>query len=251
MGMTFPIYLWIGPVPIHPHFLFELLAYSSGFVAYRVVRARWDDPLPAEQRWTVIAAATFGAAIGSKLLYWASDPSGFAANWQDAFYAMGGKSVLGAVAGGLIAVELVKRREGIEAATGDLFAVPLAFGIGIGRIGCFLTGLDDHTHGLPASLPWAVDLSDGIPRHPAQLYEILFVWVLGGVLLWAGGRRLPAGMLFRMFILAYATFRIGLEFIKPGVPLLGLNALQWAALGMLVWAGLQLANGRQRMLARG
>ena len=31
---------------------------------------------------------------------------------------------------------------------GDLFAVPLAVGIAVGRVGCYLTGLDDHTYGL-------------------------------------------------------------------------------------------------------
>ena len=234
--MAFPFYFWVGPVPLHPHLLFEVLAYISGFIVYRVLRARWGDLLPAEQRWTVIAAAAFGAAIGSKLLYWASDPGEFAAHWQDAFYLMGGKSVLGAIAGGLVAVELVKRRSGVTPATGDLFAVPLAVGIGIGRIGCFLTGLDDHTYGVATSLPWAVDFGDGIPRHPTQLYEMLFVWVMGAALLRAGGRNLPTGALFRLFILAYAVFRFGLEFIKPGVLLLGLNAIQWIALGMLIWA---------------
>jgi len=39
--------------------------------------------------------------------------------------------------------------------------VPLAVGIAVGRIGCFLTGLDDHTYGLPTTLPWAVDFGDG------------------------------------------------------------------------------------------
>ncbi len=50
---------------------------------------------------------------------------------------------MGGLAGGLIAVELVKKRFGVTAGTGDLFAIPLAVGIAIGRIGCFLTGLPD------------------------------------------------------------------------------------------------------------
>lgn len=53
---------------------------------------------------------------------------------------------------------------GIRTSTGDLLALPLAVGITIGRIGCFLTGLSDGTFGRPSSLPWAVDFSDGI-RH--------------------------------------------------------------------------------------
>ena len=66
---------------------------------------------------------------------------------------MGGKSVVVGLLGGFVAVEWVKRRIGVRRSTGDLFVIPLAVGIAIGRIGCFLTGLDDHTHGLPADLP--------------------------------------------------------------------------------------------------
>src|SRR5207302_8689881 len=112
----------------------------------------------------------------------------------------------GGLVGGFLAVEWIKRRLGVTRSTGDVFAIPLAVGIGIGRIGCFLTGLDDHTHGLPASLPWAVDYGDGIPRHPAQLYEIAFVWLLA-LLLAAVTRRLHReGDVFRLFICAYMGF---------------------------------------------
>ena len=38
--------------------------------------------------------------------------------------------------------------------TGDLFVVPLCVGTAIGRIGCFLSGLEDRTYGTPTSLPW-------------------------------------------------------------------------------------------------
>src|SRR5258708_616262 len=92
--------------------------------------------------------------------------------------------------------------------SGDGFAIPVAVGIGIGRIGCVLAGLDDPTHGLPTSLPWAVDYGDGIPRHPAQLYEIAFVWLLAfGLAYYA---RLPRreGDLFRAFMVAYLGFRL-------------------------------------------
>src|SRR5207253_2512113 len=134
------------------------------------------DAIAEADRWSVVAAAAVGAALGGKLLYWASDPGLTASHWQDPIYLIGGKSIVGALVGGLIAVELLKRSIGLTRSTGDLFAVPVAVGIGIGRIGCFLTGLDDHTHGLPTSLPWAVDFGDGVPRHPAQLYETAFVW---------------------------------------------------------------------------
>jgi len=81
--------------------------------------------------------------------------------------------VVGAIVGGTVAVEIVKRRMGITRRTGDLFAVPLAVGIAIGRIGCFLAGPLDDTSGIQTSLPWAID-----SRHPVQLYEIVAMTVL-------------------------------------------------------------------------
>jgi prolipoprotein diacylglyceryltransferase len=91
---------------------------------------------------------------------------------------MGGKTIVGALVFGLISVELIKRYIGLRESTGDLYAIPLALGIAIGRIGCFLTGLSDDTYGTPTSLPWAVDFGDGVPRHPTQLYEIIFLLAL-------------------------------------------------------------------------
>jgi phosphatidylglycerol---prolipoprotein diacylglyceryl transferase len=91
---------------------------------------------------------------------------------------MGGKTIVGALIFGLISVELMKRYIGVRRSTGDLYAIPLALGIAIGRIGCFLTGLSDNTYGTPTNLPGAVNFGDGIPRHPTQLYEIIFLLIL-------------------------------------------------------------------------
>src|SRR5207244_3111968 len=101
-----------------------------------------------------------GACVGGKLLYWASDPWLMLSHSQDPIFLMGGKSVVGALVGALIAVEWMKLRIGLTRHTGDLFAIPAAVGIAIGRVGCFLTGLDDETYGIPASLPWAIDFGD-------------------------------------------------------------------------------------------
>jgi prolipoprotein diacylglyceryltransferase len=107
----------------------------------------------------------------------------------------------------------------------------------IGRIGCFTSGIAEPTYGLPTDLPWAMDLGDGIPRHPTALYEILF---LG--LLWWGLYRLQqhffliSGAYFQIFMTAYLLYRFGIEFVRPGVDLLwGINVLQWACLGGLVY----------------
>src|SRR4051812_49460647 len=60
---------------------------------------------------------------------------------------------------------------GISGRTGARFALPLAVGVAVGRLGCYFAGLDDFTYGTPTALPWGHDFGDGILRHPVQLYE--------------------------------------------------------------------------------
>lgn len=80
-------------------------------------------------------------------------------------------------------MELTKRWVGWKHSTGDDFVYPLILGMGLGRIGCFLTGLDDHTYGTATSWVTGVDFGDGVLRHPTQLYEIVFLIVLALLLI--------------------------------------------------------------------
>ena len=183
--MHFPVYLKLFGFGLHPHFLFESLGYSIGFLVFRLLKTRFGDVVPGNDRWSVIAAAAFGAAVGSKVLYWLEDPQRIITHWNNFQLVWGGKTVVGGLIGGLIAVEWTKKKLNIRERTGDLFAVPLCVGTAIGRIGCFLTGLEDDTYGRPTSLAWGIDFGDGIKRHPTQIYEIFFLVVLAGLLLFA------------------------------------------------------------------
>jgi len=42
--MEFPVYLWMGPVALHPHWVFEILGYLAGSRLYLVLRGRGDTP---------------------------------------------------------------------------------------------------------------------------------------------------------------------------------------------------------------
>jgi phosphatidylglycerol---prolipoprotein diacylglyceryl transferase len=218
------------------HWIFESLAYAAGFWLYRRDRRRAGDFLTTPDRFTVIAAAVTGAAIGSKLLYWLEDPAMTLQHWSELAYLFSGKTIIGALLGGTMVVEWLKSRAGIRRRTGDLFALPLTAGIAIGRIGCFLAGLPDHTYGLPTGLPWGVNFGDGIRRHPTQLYEVLFMIILAAWIVRL--RSLPhrEGDLFRTFLVCYLGFRLAVDFWKPGVPFAGLTAIQWACvLGILTY----------------
>ena len=236
--MSFPVYVPLGSLRLHPHFVFESLAYLLGFRLFLELRRRRGDPVAESVRTSVLAGAALGAALGSKLLYWAQQPSLTLAHRGDLLFLLGGKSIVGGLLGGLVGVELAKRLAGETRSTGDLFVLPLCLGMAVGRIGCFLTGLADHTYGVATALPWGVDFGDGIPRHPTQLYEI--AW-LGLAALWSERRRaLPhaPGDPFRGFMLLYLGFRLGVEALKPDPgEYLGLTGIQLAALaGLLYYA---------------
>lgn len=221
----------------HPmlHTVFESLAYVAGYTLYRRDRGRAGDVVTEEQRWSVIAAAAVGALAGSRALGLLEQAPRIQISLAMVMLPGGGKTIVGGLLGGWLAVELVKRLQGIKSRTGDLFAVPLCVGIAIGRIGCLLAGLADDTYGKATSLPWAVDFGDGIGRHPTQAYEFVFLLLLAGVLRWMGTQPHREGMLFRVFLMAYLGWRLLIDFLKPQPLVSGMNWIQWSCVaGMVV-----------------
>jgi prolipoprotein diacylglyceryltransferase len=175
-----------------------------------------------------------GALLGSRLLGLAEQGPTIEAAWRSGHLMMlllspGGKTIVGGLLGGWLGVEIVKRSSGIHRRTGDLVALPLCVGIAVGRIGCLLAGLADDTFGKPTSLPWAVDLGDGIGRHPVQVYEILFLILLG--LMVSTRAKLPEGARFRIFLGGYLAWRLVIDFLKPQPLIDGMNLIQWSCVG--------------------
>ncbi len=212
-----------------------MLAYGAGFLLYRRLRTTVGDLVPDGTRWTVIAAAVIGAALGARLLNCLIASPQDLLHWQTTAPFLEGKTIVGALIVGLIAVELAKRLVGEKRSTGDLFAAPLALGIAIGRIGCFLEGLPDQTYGNPTSLPWGVDFGDGIRRHPTQIYESLFAILLLAFLLKMLRRPHRDGDVFKAFMVAYMAWRLAIDFLKPYPDWYGLGGIQWACLCMLLY----------------
>ncbi len=233
------------PNLFHPelHAPFEALGYLAGYLLYRRARTLQGDTLPDDRRWVVIAAAV-GALLGSRILGLAEQAPTLGFHWRD-LLVPGGKTIVGGILGGWLAVEIAKRLSGIRTHTGDLFAIPLCLGIAIGRIGCFLAGLPDDTYGTPTSMPWGVDFGDGIPRHPTQLYEIAFLLALAWLLHRWSRRPHPEGVLFRAFLAAYLTWRLAIDFLKPQPHIAGMNLIQWACAAGLI--ALALSASRLQM----
>ena len=97
----------------------------------------------------------------------------------------------------------------------------VAIGLGLGRIGNFING---ELYGRVTSLPWGMVFpnSDGLPRHPSQLYEFF----LEGVCLFFISKFILKvqkhdGITFWSFIGSYGIFRFMLEFVRQPDPQLG------------------------------
>jgi phosphatidylglycerol:prolipoprotein diacylglycerol transferase len=251
--MRFPVYFHLFGLALHPHMVMELLAYSGGFQLYLLLRRRWPNreaALPIEQAMWVIVGGVFGAAAGSKVLAWLESAQHYWTERDNLAVLLGGKTIVGGLLGGWAGVEIAKKRLGVRHSTGDVYVFPLIVGMCVGRVGCFLTGLSDHTYGDYTSLPWAIDFGDG-PRHPTQLYEIAFLLLLGVALLLRLHSIAFNGELFRLLMLAYLSFRFGVEFIKPSdKPLGALSFIQVASLLGAAWCAFSLCRGWRPSLQR-
>jgi phosphatidylglycerol:prolipoprotein diacylglycerol transferase len=223
----------LSPHPLlHP--IFETLGYALAYAVYRRSRAPGaGDTLEDEQQWLILAVAAIGALLGSRILGLLEQVFRLHITWRT-FLVPGGRTTVGGLLGGWIAVGLIKRLRGIRARTGDLFAVPLCLGIAIGRIGCFLAGPADGTYGAATSLPWGVNFGDGVFRHPTQLYEILFLSALGFALHRYNEKPHPEGAAFRIFLATYLAWRLLIDFLKPQPLIFGLNLIQWACVAGIV-----------------
>jgi phosphatidylglycerol:prolipoprotein diacylglycerol transferase len=231
--MTFPVDFHLGSMTIHAHQLFESLGYAVGGLLYLRLGKRFPGPhLHDERGLWIIIGCLLGALVGSKALaivesihhYWPmrDDPRVF----------LGGKTIVGGLAGGWLGVEIAKKAVGIRQRGGDRFVFPILAGLAIGRIGCFLAGLDDHTYGNFTNLPWAVNFGDG-PRHPTQIYEIIFCILQAAALLIRLRKPIRSGEIFRMFFAGYFAWRFLVEFIKPRETYFGLSPIQMMSIVMV------------------
>lgn len=197
------------------HYVFESAAYMIGFRLYSARRARVDGDPQSITTLVLAVGAIFGAVFGAKFVFWLQEPELVGALVADPRALIGGKTVVGGFIGGRLGVELAKKVMGVTTSTGDAFVTPMTIGLVLGRIGCFLSGLHDGTHGIVTSLPWGFDYGDGVLRHPTQLYEVLAVAGLWGVIQVIRPYLRRDGDRFRLWLAGYLVFRLCVEALKP------------------------------------
>jgi phosphatidylglycerol:prolipoprotein diacylglycerol transferase len=224
---------------VNLHVLFESLGMVVGFRYFIWLRQRQPDRINDRNRIWVMIGAAFGALVFSRLVGALENPPNLLHTRHPLLYLYANKTIVGALLGGLLAVEITKKIIHERNSSGDLFTYPLILAIMIGRIGCFTSGMEEETYGIPTHFFLGMNLGDGIPRHPVTLYEIAFLGLLWlGLMAISRRPQLINGYRFQLFMIAYLTFRFFLDFIKPRyVVVAGLGTIQLCCLiGLLYYS---------------
>lgn len=111
----------------------------------------------------------------------------------------------------------------------------------IGRIGCTLNGC---CYGTYTSLPWGIQYTNPASLgygagvvHPTTVYEILFGLAAFALLMKLRNRLRPDGSVYAIYLSLYAAWRIGIDFIRDGIPFLfGLHEAQVISIVVLLIA---------------
>ncbi|WP_452230519.1 MULTISPECIES: prolipoprotein diacylglyceryl transferase [unclassified Lacinutrix] len=213
--------------PINIHLVLEYLAFFIAFRYYVFLRRNSTDTINTNNRLSIILGAALGALIGSRLVGFLENPF-IALTQANIIEILNTKTIMGGLFGGLLGVELAKKIIGEKTSSGDLFTFPILLGIFIGRVGCFLSGINEFTYGKETASFLGMDLGDGILRHATSLYELVFLVLLFFLLKQIKNKTvLKNGELFKIFMLSYFGFRFFIEFLKPNVfYVFGLSSIQ-------------------------
>ncbi len=177
----------LGPLTLYTWGLFVGLGFSAGYLLLLYLAKRKN--LAPEKIAGLALAIFLGGALGAKTLPMALAPGGFFHNLNLLFSQHSGAAFMGGLIGailfGVAYIKIVKlnspplnlplergeKKRGLGFwAIADLLVLPLALGIGIGRIGCIL--INEH-QGAVTNLPWGILWPDGLARHPVGIYESL------------------------------------------------------------------------------
>lgn len=237
-------YLHIFGFSIPSYGIMMALAFGTGLYYCYKQQARLG--LAKDKIFDLIFWIIVGAMIGGKILYIWFNYDAFAASnliekirFGFVFY--------GGLIGGFIAgiIWLKKNKRPLLPAM-DFFAVPIAFGHAIGRIGCFLAGC---CYGKIAHNFLGVKYTDPeslVPQHlhdvslyPVQLMETVLLLTLSLILFKFYKKAHKQGVIFAGYLLGYGIIRFVLEYFRfddRGTGILGLSPSQTISVIMIIAA---------------
>ena len=164
----------------------------------------------------------------------------------------------GGAIGILIAMSLYVRRYGVNYLwLADRLVIVGALCGGFIRLGNLF---NSEIYGLPTSVPWAFIFTnvDQYPRHPTQVYEALFYFLLFGLLFFGYKKGYfvgPNGIVLGWSLILLFTFRFVIEFLKVDQEVIdygiSINAGQLLSLPFIVigivLVGVKFARSKQEL----
>jgi phosphatidylglycerol:prolipoprotein diacylglycerol transferase len=251
-----PVALRLGPLAVH----WYGLMYLAGFLGAWWLGTRraaqphiaWPRDRVTDLLFYVVMGVILGGRIGYTLFYnfngFLADPLVIVRLWE------GGMSFHGGLAGVIAAYFVFARQHRVDVFEIADFAAPLIpVGLFTGRIGNFING---ELWGAPTDLPWAMVFPRAeppVPRHPTMLYEAaLEGLVLFAILWWFARRPRPRMAVAGLFLVLYAAFRTGVEFLRlPDAHIGYLFGTGWVTMGMMLCVPMWIGGGLMLALAYG
>ncbi|MDD9953007.1 MAG: prolipoprotein diacylglyceryl transferase [Candidatus Woesearchaeota archaeon] len=231
-----PVLLALGPIEIRFYGLVYMLGFLAGY--FMLYKTKVLEKKLAEE---YIFLLVMGSIIASRLVYvlvynpgyYFSNPLDIPAVWKGGLSIHGG--ILGAVA---VTWHFCKKHKINFYTITDTIVFPLAITYAFGRIANFVNG---ELWGTLTSAPWCVDFSNAPAapegcRHPSQLYQAVYGFVIAGILYSMRGIKNIPGIFTWTFITLYGLFRFLVTFFReadPTDPVIIFSIGQWLSLSMV------------------
>jgi phosphatidylglycerol---prolipoprotein diacylglyceryl transferase len=236
----------LGPLYIRFYGIIIMLGVViASFLSSKRAAKYGQDP---ERVWDIVTWVVIAGVLGARLWHILTPAPSLVAQGIDTWYYLthplealditrGGLGIVGAVAGGALALFIYIRKNHLSFLTWvDIIAPGLILAQAIGRWGNFV---NQELYGGPTNLPWAIYIDephrypgflDQAYYHPTFLYESLLNLIGMGLLLWISSRffdRLKAGDVFLVYLIYYPIVRIFMEMLRLDSSTVGgLNANQ-------------------------
>jgi phosphatidylglycerol:prolipoprotein diacylglycerol transferase len=236
-----PVAFSIGPVSVRWYGIVYALGFLLGYYVLRTAAKHKLIPNMTEQlaedyTLQLMMAGIIGARLFEVLIYdpvfYLHHPLEIPAVWH------GGLSIHGGLLGAIIMTWYFCKKHKINFyKIADVLVVPLSFVLIFGRIANYVNG---ELWGRKTDVAWCVQFPNVAGcRHPSQLYEALYSYLLFFILLcMEQSKRFADGVIFWSFVVLYGAFRFVANFFRefdPGDPgFLGISLGQWLSLLMII-----------------
>ena len=220
-----PVFLSIGPLQFRWYGLMYVLSFIATYFIIRSEAVRKQLTLTSDDVADLVFYGAMGVVLGGRtgyilfynLGFYLANPLKLFAVWE------GGMSFHGGFLGVMLAFFIYARRKKIPfLALIDMAALCAPVGLGLGRIGNFING---ELYGRATDVAWGMIFpgSDGVPRHPSQLYEAFLEGIVLFIIVrFVSKKTAVNGVTTCAAIAGYGLFRFIVEFFRQPDAQIGL-----------------------------